>query len=987
MICKLAGKPRLPRINTTRKQQGFALMVSLLLLLLLSALSVGLIMMVTSEGKSGGYDVQNKMAYHAAEGAIEKMTADLAASFHAIQAPTAADIANLSATTRPVSTVALQYIDYSFSANTNPDGSIVSKFGQISSGPNQGLYAQLIPVNLKATVQTGLGAQVTMLRSVEVALIPVFQFGVFSDSDLGFFNSPNLDFNGRIHTNSDLYIGVFTGNTMSFHDKVSAYGNVIRAVLPNGLNSATYSNTGTANIVAAANGCSAMPAGPPGPNCKALGTAQGSVVGGPTSAQNPAWPTISKGTFNGWIIDGNFGNPGGTGAIKLSLPFTNVTTPGGTTPEAFEIIRRPPPGEDPTTALSQARLYNQAEIRVLIVDDPNELPNGAGDPQNIRLANVENSGGGPDYRNGVPVSTPVLPALASGVYTTYFAEAANTAIDTTLWTPTRTAALPSDWPVAPSAPPAGHATLVPAGAPIPGPTGAAGTWNLIDGYLRVEYRDATGTYNPITREWLELGFARNLNPPTNAAPNNVNPNAILLFQKPADRNGINGLENSASGCGTCVARPPEVPGDAAITALVPYPTSGFFGSSAVSGSVTRNNWYPINFYDAREGEARDTVVAGASCTVNGIMNAVELDVNNLRRWLSGAIPGSGSQVVSNKDNGYILYFSDRRGMGTNPNVTPVPPAPIKTGDSGLEDVINTASVPGVPDRVLEPIPAGKLISPEDTNKNGVLDNFGAWNLGAAFGINTGTSLTTLNQYGTARIASCFANGGANPPGRKNWISGARHVVKLVNGTLGSLPTKPDGTGGFTLASENPVYINGDYNTSAADPTWATPTAAEPAHAAAAIIADSVTLFSNNWKDDNSLLHPTGATTNRPGVTTYYRVAIASGKNIIFPAPAFSSPGSASGPYGFGTDGGVHNFLRFLEDWNGQQLFYKGSLVSLYYATYNTGTFKCCNDAVYHPPTREYVFDPLFLQPQNLPPGTPMFRDVDNLSYRQDFTPY
>jgi len=28
---------------------------------------------------------------------------------------------------------------------------------------------------------------------------------------------------------------------------------------------------------------------------------------------------------------------------------------------------------------------------------------------------------------------------------------------------------------------------------------------------------------------------------------------------------------------------------------------------------------------------------------------------------------------------------------------------------------------------------------------------------------------------------------------------------------------------------------------------------------------------------------------------------------------------------------------------------------------------------------------LFAQPANLPPGTPMFRDVDNLSYRQDFT--
>lgn len=88
-----------------------------------------------------------------------------------------------------------------------------------------------------------------------------------------------------------------------------------------------------------------------------------------------------------------------------------------------------------------------------------------------------------------------------------------------------------------------------------------------------------------------------------------------------------------------------------------------------------------------------------------------------------------------------------------------------------------------------------------------------------------------------------------------------------------------------------------------------------------------------------------------------------------------------------TDGGLHNFLRFLEDWSGDTLNYKGSLVSLCYSTYNTGTFKCCGDAVYHPPTRNYIFDPLLAQPVNMPPGTPMFRDVDNLSYRQDFTPH
>jgi hypothetical protein len=87
---------------------------------------------------------------------------------------------------------------------------------------------------------------------------------------------------------------------------------------------------------------------------------------------------------------------------------------------------------------------------------------------------------------------------------------------------------------------------------------------------------------------------------------------------------------------------------------------------------------------------------------------------------------------------------------------------------------------------------------------------------------------------------------------------------------------------------------------------------------------------------------------------------------------------------FGTDGGVHNFLRYLENWGGQTLWYKGSLVSLYYATYDTGVFKCCT-TVYSPPTRNYSFDSDFTTPSGLPPGTPLFRDVDNLSYRQLFT--
>jgi hypothetical protein len=193
-------------------------------------------------------------------------------------------------------------------------------------------------------------------------------------------------------------------------------------------------------------------------------------------------------------------------------------------------------------------------------------------------------------------------------------------------------------------------------------------------------------------------------------------------------------------------------------------------------------------------------------------------------------------------------------------------------------------------------------------------------------------------------------------------------VRLVNGALGNLPLRPDnGQGGFTLASEQPAYVLGNYNANAAgfgDP-----------HAAAAVLADTVTLLSNSWRDTSSFTSP-ATVAGRAAATSYYRLAIASGKNINFPQPAF-----AGVPQDFGTDGGVHNFLRYLENWGGQSLNYQGSMVSLFYSQYATGVFKCCG-TVYSPPTRAYAFDTDFLDLSKLPPGTPKFRDVVNVGFQQ-----
>jgi Tfp pilus assembly protein PilX len=1056
--------------STKLSSRGFTLIASLMLLLIMSGVAIGLLMMVNSEGKVGSQDTQNSLAFHAAEGGIEHMTSDLANMFQNIQSPKASDITALSADA-PTNTSYMSYPVYTLTPTTNPDGSLATSWGQITGGTYQGLYAQLLPVSLQVTASTSLaglgtvGDEVNMSRTIEVALIPVFQFGVFSDSDLGFFSSPNLNFAGRVHTNGDLYLGVANCCTLTFHDKLTAWGNVIRAVLPNGLPANAFNDTGVVLIPQASGGCDL----PGQPACRAIGRAEGSVTGaggnppasGPTVGP-PSWQTISLNSafYNGFIKDGDYGNTVlGTGATNLTLPFVNGTTGTTTGPQPFEIVRRPPPGESPLGALGASRLYNEAEIRILISDTPGELCAGCiEDANNVRLANIV--GGANPF--GIPTATGLPPLASGGTYNEYFASATTAYPDTSTWTNAPSAvANPvlqlADWPYVPVPPVAGDVTLTPAGAPVttaianpngignappnfaltpctntnppvcpPAPVApnfyvppypyyigplpaATNTWNLLDGYLRVEYRTAAGNYLPVTGEWLSLGFARGTIPPTVAGTNPINPNAILIFQEPADRNGDGSIDQKGAVPGSCTkpgaawlcvkAKPPEVTVD--LNTLLPWYGDG---SKVAAQSVSMNNWYPINFYDPREGEPRDTQRGDNSCTPNGVMNAVELDVGNLRRWLLGLTGVNGPNVDFVFQNGYVLYFSDRRGMLPNPNGTQVGGPGTKTGDSGLEDVINSANAPGTPDNVLDPIPGGKQFSPEDVNLNTKLDNFGAGNLGLGLGY-IGGLYVPANSVNSKILAS-----GVPDPyltafptrmqfcslGQKNWVSGARHVLKLVDGTLGNLPTRPDGTGGFTVGSENPVYIFGDYNSNPADPIWTVPPGADLPHSAAGVVADAVTVLSNNWNDLRSL---TGVWPTNPYVggnsigfnvpapartagTTYYRVAVAGGKSVNFPFPAWEN----NNDYGFGTDGGVHNFLRFLEDWNGSILNYEGSLVSLYYATYNTGTFKCCNYSVYTPPTRNYIFDPLFTQPKNLPPGTPLFRDIDNLSYRQNMAP-
>src|ERR1700676_1346072 len=118
---------------TKLDSRGFTLIASLMLMLIMSGVAIGLLMMVNTEGRVGGQDTQNNLAFHAAEGGIEHMTSDLANMFQNIESPTAAQIAALSADA-PANGSVMSYPVYTLTAATKANGTLNTTFGQISSG-------------------------------------------------------------------------------------------------------------------------------------------------------------------------------------------------------------------------------------------------------------------------------------------------------------------------------------------------------------------------------------------------------------------------------------------------------------------------------------------------------------------------------------------------------------------------------------------------------------------------------------------------------------------------------------------------------------------------------------------------------------------------------------------------------------------------------------------------------------------------------------
>ncbi|MCI0484307.1 MAG: PilX N-terminal domain-containing pilus assembly protein [candidate division NC10 bacterium] len=197
----------------------------------------------------------------------------------------------------------------------------------------------------------------------------------------------------------------------------------------------------------------------------------------------------------------------------------------------------------------------------------------------------------------------------------------------------------------------------------------------------------------------------------------------------------------------------------------------------------------------------------------------------------------------------------------------------------------------------------------------------------------------VSQLDIAALTACgvMPKNGILYVSAKEWKPKKDEGVRLVNGA--ELPKQ-----GLTVVSENPVYIQGDYNTVNKVP--------------AAVLGDAITVLSNSWEKNGYDKKGKDVTSSRKAAATTVNAAFATG-------PSHESVMDKS-------NGQMNNLIRFLEHWTDVDFTYNGSLVALWHSQNATEWFRCCGDGgdlYYTPPNRIWSYETLFNTKQ--PPGAPM----------------
>lgn len=978
----ISNRQQTTLLGSKSGERGAALVMAIILLGLLSGISLCALAVVSNESRVAGSDLRRTQTFYAASAGIEKMTSDFSALFLRTSNPTQAQLDSIAAA-YPSELTAEGYVSLVPSGTyLQPDDATLTAMRQslgitngsyptvtIPSGPFAGLLATVSPYKLKETVRhAATNTEVSLEREMNNYLIPLFQFGMFSDKDIELHPGPPFVFNGRIHTNGNLYLN----GDVTMRDKVTVANELVYNVLRN---NSTRTGANVRMIVGSTTVSLTMGSVVNGPNLPgAVQGGRGYFPTSPNGTDNTTWKNTSVAAPQSGVAN-KFGGQlltRTTGAVPLLLPLQL----GGNPPR--ELIKRQVTGEaaiDPI--LNQSRYHTKSEIRILI-DDESSSGDAAGIPstKGVRLSQflpsplnngkatwrMSDSGGTGTYVD--TSTTAIKQETDSGNVTAHFVRRVNA----TSYKELGTDPYPNEY--------------------IPGGSG-------ITGRILIEIVPPATSANPaptpidVTQTILSMGVTEG------------EPNAIVMLQRPLWTAFTQGMRDSSGGSNNLVNITTNtsigVNGEITTTgagAPTLNSTYGFITNitnddgirkkapPAITDATNNNYWnaiVPINMYNPREGWINNSL-SEANVYERGMTSIVEINMRNLARWVDGVYDTTllnGTQAVStNIDgasyNGYIVYISDRRGDK------------IRTETDLAGNSIQMTN--GMVDNEDIYGPNGTLDPGEDVQEKGVLKKFTN-----ELPDPSGGTIWTLTGSRQARAVT--VEGWANPT---NYF---RRAVRLYDGddlqiTGGS--GKLSQTKGITIATENMLYIWGNFNTTgiASAPGSGTATLNDGGYLGnqvpASVAADAVFPLSKTWSDSMGAYNPEGgsggtARTADIGVSsstqeTSVRTAIISGTNL--------SALSGSPDAGNGADsrlsGGMHNFPRFLENWLSPQRRwnYVGSICPLYYSTQALGPWTYIAQEIYGAPSRNWAFDTTFRDPNRLPPGTPMFQYIESTGFRQ-----
>jgi Tfp pilus assembly protein PilX len=954
-------------LNSSDK--GSAIVIVLLILALLMAFVALAISRTTSETLATSNDAAESRAFAAAEASLEVVTRNFNKIFEEKLAPDSGDLQHVQDLTPPGFDT-----DYNFSQvlQQTQSTNVVVMSGQLLQGLNA--LRDTWQIDTTATDKTS-GVQVQLRRQFFNNRVPVFQFGIFYDDDLEFHPGPRFDFGGRVHSNSNLFLMGQTG--LYFASRVSAAGQVFTDVAKNG-----RAWTGWGENVFIKNGAGSF---------VQLKHDMGTVLKTPVNGSpffDSTYPSVYKSTTwasNKGLFQGNLISD----QPRLDLPLVIASRINGNSLDYVELVKRGKiPGDlanngGSVTAVTAAtadsdvttheRYANKPGIRITLADSKAKLPGCASGTGATPVSGVcgkrldgDQSGDSTGTVNS-PRGYKPLPMLDGYQATRVNGERLGTSGSATgrqVWIKIETMHINPVTELVETKDIT--ADILSFGVTEPAP--------FVSG--KFEIRNPSNYYSNYvdgksTDERSIVKIQRFAMPGVDISATSSNWMTAETWNSGGTYYNIVESDECNSTFGSCNT---DIDNN--------FNDDDAHKRNAIifSGGTTKYRRvvpFPIEMFDTREGlynddiNATDPSVYGNNVPWAGVMSMIDIDVANLKDFLNApgkynAITPNGSSTVfsaansrglKNTDiwdaNGWVLYVSDRRGDYDF------------DGDYDMEDIF------GNNDGIKQP--------GEDVNNNGILDADYAneapkYTANGLFSpsVPMNNMPTTLNSYAPTALAASIDH------------SYYRRGVRLINGT--TLPGLYDSanagnTKGFTLASENGVYVLGNYNATGIN-SIGTPTASTeyipqntPQHIPASIVADAITILSTAWSDTKSFRYPF-TLASRPANETTVRFAMLAGDTRTTLEATPNQGGSDPR-----MSGGVHNFKRFLEDWTNDRLNYAGSLINLFNSRNNNGSFKCCS-RVYGPPDRNWVFDATFLDPTRLPPGTPFFQDIQLTGFQR-----